>query len=346
MSEPSTSVNAPSVTVVVCTRNRADRLSVVLESFADLVIPSGLEWEVLVVDNGSTDPTKAVAEGFAARLPLRYVVERRPGLSHARNRGVAEARGDYICWTDDDVVVDQVWLASYVAAFLRHPEAAIFGGKILPELEAPTPRWFTDCIACPPVRSVMVFRDMGEHISPITQEGARFPWGANYALRRTEQLQAPYDPELGHAPHHRRVGEESDVIYRLMAAGATGWWVPGCVVRHALPSRRQSLREILKHFHAVGETFAYIHDRSPGHNWNELHGPPRFRDMGAAALARLRLRLAARFAVAWLKGDLPRALGQLSDLGLYSGVASYRRGGAKRSAPLAAPQPAASTGAR
>jgi hypothetical protein len=238
---------------------------------------------------------------------------------------MGEASGDYICWTDDDVVVDRNWLSSYLAAFLRHPEAVLFGGKILPRLQAPTPGWFNANLDSAPVRSVMVFRDMGADILPISLKGARFPWGANFAIRRAEQLGLPFDPRLGHAPYQRRVGEESDVIYRLIDQGATGWWVPDCVVHHVLPAPRQSLREILRHFHAVGETFAYVHERSPGRNWNELDGPPRFSRLSTARLHKERMALALRFARSWLRGDQTRALARLAELGLYGGVAAYRR---------------------
>jgi len=104
------------VTAIICTRNRATQLSQVLESASHLVVPPGLSWEFIVVDNGSSDNTADVVRRYAGRLPLRIVREEIPGLSNARNRGVAEARGDYICWTDDDVRLDPNWLAAYAAA--------------------------------------------------------------------------------------------------------------------------------------------------------------------------------------------------------------------------------------
>jgi len=316
---------SPSASVIVCTRNRADSLALLLQSLAAMERPAQFEWELLVVDNGSTDGTRAVVQAHADRLPLRYLQEARPGLSHARNRGVAEAGGDYVCWTDDDVIVGRNWLASYSEAFLRHPGAVLFGGKIMPLLQSPTPRWLSANLDTPAVRSLMVFRDMGDAMEPICLEGARFPWGANFAVRRAELQRCPFDPELGHAPYQRRVGEESDVIYRLISQGAQGWWVPDCVVHHVLPPSRQRLREVLRHFHAVGETFAYVHQRSPGANWNELTGPPRFSRLDTADLHRARLRLGWRFAKSWLRGDQPRALALLSELGLYGGVAAFRR---------------------
>ncbi len=138
------------VSVVVCTRNRAASLDALLDTASRLRIPARTAWEVIIVDNGSTDETAEVVRRHAGQLPIRRVEEPRIGLSHARNRGIAEARGRYLCWTDDDVRLDPDWLAGYVAAFDRHPDAAVFGGPILPQVEPPTPSWFARCSDCWP----------------------------------------------------------------------------------------------------------------------------------------------------------------------------------------------------
>lgn len=319
------------VSVVVCTRNREAMLSDLLDSMVRLLIPPDLRWELIIVDNGSTDETARVVSRYKGQLPVRRVEEPLPGLSHARNRGVREARGRYICWTDDDVLVDPRWLAAYVEAFARHPEAAIFGGRILPEIDPPTPYWFTRCSHCWPITSVIAHRDMGEDVVPVSQKGGRVPWGANFAVRAAEQRLFAYDPALGISPLQHRVGEESDVIYRIMAVGGTGWWVPNCKVWHRIPPPRQTLGHILDYFRSVGETAAYQHDVAPGDNWNESSGPPRF--VGASPFS-LRVRTALSlhlFAFAWLRGGTCSALRHWARLGRYLGVASYRRGKHARS---------------
>ncbi|MET0210652.1 MAG: glycosyltransferase, partial [Burkholderiaceae bacterium] len=213
------------VTVVICTRNRAKQLSSVLTSASAMDVPPDLRWEFLVVDNGSTDNTEEVIRSFADRLPVRYCREDTPGLSNARNCGVKAARGRYICWTDDDVVIDSRWLSAYVDAFRRHPEAAIFGGRVLPQLEGKSaPDWFVQHHLAVPISSPMAYRDLGDHEVTLGFKGNRVPYGANYAVRTAEQRQAMYDPALGVSPTHKRLGEEVDVIYRMMKAGATGWW--------------------------------------------------------------------------------------------------------------------------
>ena len=131
------------ITVLICTRNRAEQLRRTLEAATAIETP-GTSWELLVIDNGSSDHTPEVVESFAERLPIRRVSEPQAGLSNARNRGVAEANGSYICWTDDDVLIDPHWLSAYAGAFAHHPEAAYFGGPIELVLEEPTPSWFRE----------------------------------------------------------------------------------------------------------------------------------------------------------------------------------------------------------
>src|SRR4051794_35896246 len=101
------------VTVAICTWNRAGLLDQTLSEMGRLRIPSGLEWELIVVNNNCTDPTDEVIARHTGRLPIRRVSEPRPGQSNARNAAVRVARGDYIVWTDDDVLVDPLWLAAY-----------------------------------------------------------------------------------------------------------------------------------------------------------------------------------------------------------------------------------------
>ena len=81
-----------------------------LESFTGLAVPAATDWEILVVNNNCTDQTDQVIQAYQDRLPVRRAFEPRPGLSHARNRAIAEATGDYILWTDDDVTVSPNWL--------------------------------------------------------------------------------------------------------------------------------------------------------------------------------------------------------------------------------------------
>lgn len=318
------------VTVIICTRNRAASLRETLRAMTKLRIPPAADWELLIIDNGGSDDTGRVVRDFESDLPVRHVVEPDPGISVARNRGIAEAAGDYACWTDDDATVAPDWLAAYVAAFRRHPEAVIFGGRIIPELEAPSPDWFVRCLTCWPLTSVTAARDMGDAVSPITPAAGQMPWGANFAVRMREQKRHRYDPELGVSPRHRRAGEESDLIYRIMMAGGIGWWVPAALVRHRIAASRQTWDYILDYARALGESAAYAHDRSPGANWLESPGRPGLPALSTFALRKRMAGALARSLAARLTGRTCDALRHWGNFGRYSGTLSYRKAAPSR----------------
>lgn len=244
------------ITVVMCTRNRAEQLRRVLETAAAMHVPEGLVWEMLLVDNGSTDQTAAVVDEFVDRLPIRRVVEPTPGLSNARNCGVAEARGTYICWTDDDVVIDARWLAGYAAAFVRHPEAGFFGGPIEPVLEGEPPQWFRENYGL--LSHMLAERNLGSDVFRLGSRDDTMPFGANYAVRTELQRRHLYDPNLGVAPHQRRLGEESKSILAIAADGAIGFWVPEARVRHMIPTSRQTEEYVRVYQKSAGESWAYL----------------------------------------------------------------------------------------
>ncbi len=331
--------SAIDITVLICTRNRAPQLKHVLESAANLRVPDGLRWEMVVVDNGSSDNTADVAGSFAGRLPIRVVREEAAGLSNARNLGVAEAAGTYICWTDDDVILDPNWLAAYAAAFARHPEASVFGGEIIPVLQPPTPKWFARLADQWPLTTLLAKRNYGDKPVLLGFEQGVVPWGANFAVRAAEQRQIQYEPALGVSPLQRRVGEEAEVIFQIMKAGGVGWWVPDAKVRHMIPVKRQTLRYVYEYYLSCGETAAYMECVWPGAH----HMAGNKRDMdrvtGSAFSLYARAGLAGGlFAAAWLMGATQRSLQFLMQMGIHVGAA--RIAAAPRPAQsLSAPKP-------
>lgn len=166
-------------TVAICTWNRASLLSRVLTQLARIHHPA-CAWEVVVVNNNSTDDTERVLDAFAGRLALRPVFEHRPGLSHARNAAVGQATGDYIVWTDDDALVDVSWLAAYRRAVERRPEAAVFGGPVRPQFEGTPPPWLS--AAWLDIQAAFATRDLGAEPFELDIAG-ELPYGANFVVR-------------------------------------------------------------------------------------------------------------------------------------------------------------------
>jgi glycosyltransferase involved in cell wall biosynthesis len=206
----------------------------------------------VIVNNNSTDHTDGVINEYHDRLPVRREFEPRPGHSNARNRAIDAACGEYIVWTDDDVVVDHGWLEAYAEAFRRWPEAAVFGGRIIPKYETPAVTWVLESASI--LRGAYAFRDLGNDPVSLSFAEDRVPYGANFAIRTKEQRAFRYNPGLGLAPNRRRYYDEVDVIVRILESGAVGYWIPEARVDHCIGREKQTIRYLIDYFVAVGET--------------------------------------------------------------------------------------------
>lgn len=247
------------VTVAICTWNRSRMLEETLDALAKLAVPDDVEWEVLVVDNASTDDTPTVLERHRTRLPLRGAYEAEQGHSNARNRAVAEARGDLIVWTDDDVVVDEQWIAAYAKVARARPDADFFGGPVLPWFHEEPPSWVID--AMPVIETAFATRDFGAE--PFDFDAALLPFGANFAVRTAVQRRHRFDPTLGRVGKGLLSGDESDALRRMLAAGHVGVWVPDAPVRHHIGPERLELDWVRRFYHGIGETDVVAHCREP-----------------------------------------------------------------------------------
>lgn len=247
---PITGIGRLKVTVIICTRNRAESLARTLESLHVSNKPADWQLELIVVDNGSSDDTPTTVAAWADRLPIKLVEEPTPGLSNARNAGVAAATGQYIIWTDDDVLVDRDWLCAYAQAFSRYPNVVVFGGRSMAELAPQTPAWFAECQD--QLHDLLAIRNFGDEPVPLSTRERVLPFGLNYAVRTREQKRHRYDPNLGVAPGRSTGGEETALIASILAEGGEGLWLPGPLVRHLIPPARQSEAYIRSYYNGVG----------------------------------------------------------------------------------------------
>ena len=256
------------ITVAICTRDRSASLARTLRSLERLT-PIDQPWELLVVDNGSTDDTQDVVASFAERLPIRTTIELTPGVANARNAATSSAKGVYMVCTDDDVIVAADWLRAYVAAFARWPDAALFGGRIVPVLEEPVTPWFRE--AMPWLGLPLAARDLANTPIALKPDGDTIPFGANYAVRVEVQRLFPFDPDLG--PGRLYFGEETTCFMAMLTAGHAGQWLPGCVVEHMISSGRQNEGYVARWFKALGRTAAWRGECPDG---PRLFGAPRW----------------------------------------------------------------------
>jgi glycosyltransferase involved in cell wall biosynthesis len=261
------------VTVAICTWNRCELLRQTLEQMTRLLIPVGLKYEILVVDNNSTDATEQVVAGFATRLPVRRVFESTPGKSFACNRAMRESRGDYILWTDDDVLVEETWLGAFMAGARQFPEAAAFGGTIVP--------WFTHA---PDPEMCDVFPALGtgfcglERTMPagILPDEEQHIWGANMAFRRRAVEGMSFDTAFGPSPHILGGGREELLFIRQMRRkGGIVIWLPAMRVKHYVMPSRTTLKYLKSYYRTKG--YEQIREQPPiDTGVRRLAGAPRY----------------------------------------------------------------------
>ena len=210
------------VSVVLSTYNRADRLALALDALLAQV--GSAPYEVIVVDNNSSDRTAAVVSQMAAANGrLRYVFEPRQGLSHARNTGIALARAPIVALTDDDVRVASDWIAQLKRTFDAHPEIDYVGGRIMPHWLVPPPAWLTQAHWSP-----LALQDYGDEPLVSGRERAVCLVGANLAFRRRVfDIVGVFTPALGRVRDGIGSTEDHDMQLRAWRGGMRGLYVPG-----------------------------------------------------------------------------------------------------------------------
>lgn len=258
------------ITVAICTYNRAKLLDLTLKTLACMSVPAGLDWEVLVIDNNSDDKTEAVVRTYHGRLPVRYLLERRQGLSFARNRAIDESKADYIVWTDDDVRVGSGWIAAYADAFRSWPGTGFFGGPILPWFEGNPPQWLTQ--GFDKVRGAYAVKDLASE-PVVLKEPDDLPFGANMAFKSEALESRRFDVRLGRKGRNLIGGEESQLILELVEEGQRGRWVPDARVEHFIPQSRQTLSYLRRYYRAHGRVARL---RPESDSVTHLFGRPRW----------------------------------------------------------------------
>jgi glycosyltransferase involved in cell wall biosynthesis len=224
-------------TVLICTYNRARRLAEALDSLAQSSAPT-LHWNLIVVDNNSTDDTSAVVASRVSTYPveLRYFFEPNQGKSNALNTGLANTDAQIVVFTDDDVQVGENWLEAACRPLLDDPSIDYTGGPVKPIWEVVEPPWFD--VQQPDLWGTVALLDYGPD-SFIFEERRRVPIGANMAVRTAlvERI-GGFDPGLGRRGKSLLGQEQAEFFCRSRAAGARGLYVPSMVLSHYVPAER------------------------------------------------------------------------------------------------------------
>jgi glucosyl-dolichyl phosphate glucuronosyltransferase len=249
------------ISVILCTYNRCQGVTQTLSSIAASALPPSVEWEVLVVDNHSTDQTREVVEDFCRQHPahFRYVLEPHMGKSYALKTGIREARGDVIAFTDDDVIVEPTWLHNLTSK-LFSGEWAGAGGRIVLEWPTSLPDWLAS--EGPWARHGLPAFDQGDEAKPLVGP----PFGANMAIRKEMfQKYGVFRMDLGPSPNRDipRPGEDTEFGRRLIAAGERLRYEPSAVVYHPVEESRLNKKYFLDWWFDFGRAHARVFQIQP-----------------------------------------------------------------------------------
>lgn len=235
----------PAVSIVMCTYKRFSLLERSLESIAAAQWPASFE-ELILVENGARLGAETICQRWSTHLPLRYVNEPRLGLSHARNRGIAEANSEILLILDDDIRLAPDALMAYEEAFRIGGDRYFYGGPVIPDYAGdPPPDWLLPYL--PPSAA-------GLHLPSAGEINRALFLGANHALpRRLHELAGGYDP-LCATGSGGAGGEETRIQQRLLEEGIKGYSVVDAVVFHFVPPERCTPRWALQRIRRYGFT--------------------------------------------------------------------------------------------
>ena len=220
-------------TLCICTHNRADLLAAALESACSQQL-SGAEYEVLVVDNRSTDETAAVVQSFRERYhDLRCVLEGELGASSARNRGWREAKGEYLAYLDDDGVAPPGWLAQ-AAEIVRQHNPPVFGGPFVSYYRTRPPAWYKDAYG-----SWVPF----DEVRLMGPEDGSLCAGNLFIRRSVLEQSGGFLPELGVRGEQGGFAEETELLIRLHRLFPGEYFVyhPGLRIQHLVRPEKWDL---------------------------------------------------------------------------------------------------------
>jgi L-malate glycosyltransferase len=247
------------LTVLIATFNGANTLPEVLRAYCRLEPPAG-GWNLVIVDDGSTDQTADVVAGFRRRLPVTYVVEPRRGQNVARNRGLASVTGDLLVLSDDDVLPKPDWLRQLRSVADARSDFAIFGGPILPHWQSPPAPWIVDWV---PLSVTFA-------VSSPAAEGSVAPrslFSPNVAIR-AHVFQAGYrfEETIGPNGPDYPMGSETELLVRLEAAHFKAWYCQSAVVEHMIRAFQMNEAWILRRARRFGRGQYRLDLQSiPGH---------------------------------------------------------------------------------
>lgn len=231
----------PILSVIVCTYNRERYILRNLECLLNQTLDKS-KYEVVLVNNNSPDNTDAICTEFIAAHPelqVTYSIEYNQGHTWARNRGIADSKGQYLAFIDDDAFVRPAYCEETIRFFEENPKVDVIGGKLYPLYDdCDEPKWMSKWLL-----PLVAALDMGDQPKPFAKR--KFPTGANMAYRKECFDKAGvFDVELGRRGDGLEGGDEKDMVFRIKKVGGLVYYAPKVVVDHIIPPKRISMEYV------------------------------------------------------------------------------------------------------
>ena len=268
-------------TLLVCTFNRSDDLRDMLESALAQDTEGSFTYDVLVVDNNSSDGTRAVVEDLIARghRNLKYLFEGQQGKSYALNTGLRAVRGDIYTIADDDFILPPRWLRGIVEGFRMHPDVSFVSGKVLPQWQGEIPGWLT-----PDLWSALALADYGDREFFVDRTHQRCLLACSFRRADVEAV-GGYHSALGVTKDVIGGVEDLEILQRLWKAGRRGVYLPHLAFYHKVPASRLTKSYHRRWHTGHGRFYAMLRDEDYERSAARLFDVPAHLYKSAAAAA-------------------------------------------------------------
>ncbi len=284
-----------SLTIVICTYNRAEQLKLVLRDFQEQIEDlDASDIEIIVVDNNSSDRTAELVDKFA----VRYIKETEQGSSPARNAGIKAATGHMIAFVDDDIRLNSVWLAEVYKLAKSKPRMVAYGGKVTPDWQTEIPQWLNLEPPFEIIQSIFPSHNYGdkERKYPFYFGNRKIfnPISANLIVSRDLFAELGlFRTDLGIHGKERGACEDTELCWRILGAGYPVKYFPQVNVYHPVGPDRMNKAFVKNWYYVVGKTLTWI----KLHGLNHLSPDTKFSRFSEAIKSILKL---AAYIVGWL----------------------------------------------
>jgi len=242
----------PEVSFIICTYNRASYLRDSLQSLLVHGSPD-FDYEIVVIDNNSTDNTPRVIEAIAKEAEqkgynLRSFRESQQGLSHARNRGIQESRANNLVFFDDDIRATPSLIPAWCTFFAENPKAEAAGGRIHVQFDDPRPGWMSHFLL-----PLLGHHDLGDRSKKYPP--GKYPFGGNMGFRKSIFEKVGYfNTELGRKGSELNAAEEKELFQRIHSLSVPIHYLPGALLYHRVDESRLSVAFIRKQAMGLGRS--------------------------------------------------------------------------------------------